>query len=119
MVDCGDEFFYKNVIDTSSYDESDDDLLMEAVLLIHKHNVAQIPMYRVPSRDTRRLWIAKENGSTTCSSMTTSTTTRHCSGCKCFAAIFGCPDLFNRIMDGLIAKCGMLSTCGRMLTTML
>jgi capsule polysaccharide modification protein KpsS len=55
MVDSGDEFFYKNVIDTSSYDESDDDLLMEAVLLIHKHNVAQIPMYRVPSRDAHRL----------------------------------------------------------------
>jgi hypothetical protein len=30
MVVSGDEFFYKNVIDTSSDDESDDDFLMEA-----------------------------------------------------------------------------------------
>jgi hypothetical protein len=36
MVDSGDEFFYKNVIDVSS----DDEFLMEAALLIHEHNVA-------------------------------------------------------------------------------
>jgi capsule polysaccharide modification protein KpsS len=39
MVDSGDEFFYKNFIDTFSYDESDDDFLTEVALLIHEHNV--------------------------------------------------------------------------------
>ncbi|KAM0862481.1 hypothetical protein ACQ4PT_045246 [Festuca glaucescens] len=46
MVDSGDEFFYKNVIDTLSDEESDDDLLTAAALLIHEHNVAQILVYR-------------------------------------------------------------------------
>jgi hypothetical protein len=50
MVDISDEFFYKNVTDTSSDDESDDDLLMEAALPIHEHNVARIPVYRGPCR---------------------------------------------------------------------
>nr|XP_051221611.1 uncharacterized protein LOC127339845 [Lolium perenne] len=45
-ADHGDEFFYKNFIDTSSDDESDDDFLTEAALLIHEHNVEQILMYR-------------------------------------------------------------------------
>ncbi|KAK1654030.1 hypothetical protein QYE76_071835 [Lolium multiflorum] len=40
MVDIGDEFFYKNVIDMYPDDESDDDFLTEAALLIHEHNVA-------------------------------------------------------------------------------
>jgi hypothetical protein len=43
MVDNNDEF-YKNFIDTSSDDEFEDDFLTEAALLIHEHNVAQIPV---------------------------------------------------------------------------
>jgi hypothetical protein len=50
MVDIGAEFFYKNVTDTSSDDESNNDLLMEAALPSHEHNVARIPVYRDPCR---------------------------------------------------------------------
>lgn len=45
MADSGYEFFYKNVIDTSSDEEFDNDLLTAAALLSHEHNVTQIPMY--------------------------------------------------------------------------
>ncbi|XP_071677179.1 uncharacterized protein [Lolium perenne] len=60
MVDNDVEFFYKNFIDTSSDDESEDDFLTEATLLIHEHNVAQIPVYRgslpgrAPALDRKR-----------------------------------------------------------------
>ena len=40
MVDSEDGFFFKNFIDTSSDEESDDDFLTKAVLTIHGHNVA-------------------------------------------------------------------------------
>ena len=61
MVDSGDEFFYKNYIDTSSNEESDDDdMITQAALLIHEYNVAQIPVYkgslpgRAPALDRKR-----------------------------------------------------------------
>jgi hypothetical protein len=40
MADNDEEFFFKNFIDTSLDDESEDDFLMEAALIIHEHNVA-------------------------------------------------------------------------------
>jgi hypothetical protein len=45
MSNNGDELFFHHVTDTSSDDDSDDDseLLMTTTLLIHDHNVAQIP----------------------------------------------------------------------------
>ncbi|KAK1605896.1 hypothetical protein QYE76_029569 [Lolium multiflorum] len=46
MVDSDDDYFFKNFIDTSSDEKSDDDFLTEAALIIHEHNVSQIPVYR-------------------------------------------------------------------------
>ncbi|XP_051221465.1 uncharacterized protein [Lolium perenne] len=46
MGDSDDEYFFKNFIDTSSDEESDDDFFTEAALIIHEHNVSQIPVFR-------------------------------------------------------------------------
>ncbi|KAK1681252.1 hypothetical protein QYE76_042100 [Lolium multiflorum] len=45
IMDSDDEYFFKNFIDTSLDEESDDDFLTEAALIIHEHNVSQIPVY--------------------------------------------------------------------------
>ncbi|KAK1677264.1 hypothetical protein QYE76_038112 [Lolium multiflorum] len=51
IMDSDDEYFFKNFIDTSSDEESDDDFLTEDTLIIHEHNVSQIPVYRfLPGR---------------------------------------------------------------------
>ncbi|KAK1604469.1 hypothetical protein QYE76_028142 [Lolium multiflorum] len=44
MVDSNDEYFFKNFIDTSSDEESDDEFFTEAALIIHEHIVSQIPV---------------------------------------------------------------------------
>ncbi|KAK1669914.1 hypothetical protein QYE76_058073 [Lolium multiflorum] len=46
MVDSDDEYYFKNFIDTSSDEESDNDFFTDAALLIHEHIVSQIPVYR-------------------------------------------------------------------------
>ncbi|KAK1664970.1 hypothetical protein QYE76_053129 [Lolium multiflorum] len=60
MMDSDDGFFYKNFIDMSSDDESEDDFVTEAALLIQEHNVTHIPVYRgsfsgrAPALDRKR-----------------------------------------------------------------
>ncbi|KAK1660902.1 hypothetical protein QYE76_049061 [Lolium multiflorum] len=46
MVDSDDEYFFKNFIDTSSDEESDDDFVTEAALIIREHNVSQSSIFR-------------------------------------------------------------------------
>ncbi|KAK1695555.1 hypothetical protein QYE76_012252 [Lolium multiflorum] len=43
---CDDEYFFKNFIDTSSDEESNDEFFTEAALIIHEHIVSKIPVYR-------------------------------------------------------------------------
>ncbi|XP_051186503.2 uncharacterized protein [Lolium perenne] len=46
MVDSDDDYFFKNFIDTSSDEDSDDEFFTDAALIIHDHIVSQIPVHR-------------------------------------------------------------------------
>ncbi|KAK1603841.1 hypothetical protein QYE76_027514 [Lolium multiflorum] len=46
MVDSDDDYFFKNFIDTSSDEDSDDEFFTDAALIIHEHIVSQIPVHQ-------------------------------------------------------------------------
>jgi hypothetical protein len=46
MVDSDDDYFFKNFIDTSSDEDSDDEFFTDDALIIHDHVVSQIPVHR-------------------------------------------------------------------------
>nr|XP_051211539.1 uncharacterized protein LOC127329031 [Lolium perenne] len=45
-MDNDDDYFFKNFIDTSSDEDSDDEFFTDAALIIHDHIVSQIPVHR-------------------------------------------------------------------------